>query len=90
MSYLAACNGDCTTVDKTILKRFKIAEMGQLTYGTGGGKAGTWADDKLRAVGGAWSVKIPASIKAGTYTRSLRCIRRTMLVPRNFIHSVRI
>jgi cellulase len=67
MSYLAACNGECTTVDKTTLKWFKIAEMGQLTYGTGGGKAGTWADDKLRAAGGAWSVKIPASIKAGTY-----------------------
>jgi cellulase len=67
MSYLAACNGDCATVDKITLKWFKIAEMGQLTYGTGGGKAGTWADDKLRAAGGAWSVKIPASIEAGTY-----------------------
>ncbi|EUC47439.1 lytic polysaccharide monooxygenase [Bipolaris oryzae ATCC 44560] len=67
MTYLAACNGDCTTVDKAKLKWFKIAELGQLSLGTGGGKVGTWADGVLRAANGAWSVTIPASIKAGDY-----------------------
>ncbi|KAF2120315.1 glycoside hydrolase [Lophiotrema nucula] len=67
ISYLAACNGDCTKVDKQQLKWFKIAEMGQASYGEGSGKAGTWADDKLRSAGGAWSVTIPSSIKAGNY-----------------------
>jgi cellulase len=67
LSYLADCNGDCVTVDKRELKWFKIAEMGQLSYGEGGGKTGTWADDELRAAGGAWSVKIPSSIKSGNY-----------------------
>ncbi|KAK7185691.1 hypothetical protein DPSP01_007438 [Paraphaeosphaeria sporulosa] len=66
-SYLAACNGDCTTVKKDQLRWFKIAEVGQISLGTGGGKAGVWADDQLRAADGAWSVKIPASIKAGNY-----------------------
>lgn len=67
MSYLAACNGDCTKVDKLQLKWFKIAELGQISYGVGGGKAGVWADDQLRAAGGNWSVTIPSSIKAGNY-----------------------
>jgi cellulase len=67
MSYLADCNGDCVIVDKRQLTWFKIAEMGQLSYGVGGGKVGTWADDKLRSAGGAWSVKIPSSIKSGNY-----------------------
>jgi cellulase len=67
LSYLAACNGDCTTVKKDQLRWFKIAELGQISYGTGGGKSGVWADDQLRAADGAWSVKIPASIKAGNY-----------------------
>ncbi|KAM3077242.1 hypothetical protein ACMFMG_003294 [Clarireedia jacksonii] len=67
LTYLAACNGECTTVDKEQLEWFKIAEMGQLSLGAGGGKAGTWADDELRAANGAWSATIPSSIKAGNY-----------------------
>jgi len=67
ITYLAACNGDCSTVDKKTLKFFKIEEMGQLELGVGGGKAGVWADDVLRANDGAWNVTIPASIKAGNY-----------------------
>lgn len=67
ISYLAACNGDCATVDKTTLEFFKIAEMGQLQLGVGGGKAGRWADDVLREANGAWNVTIPKSIKDGNY-----------------------
>ncbi|KAL2144229.1 hypothetical protein VTI28DRAFT_9440 [Corynascus sepedonium] len=66
-SYLAACNGDCTTTDKTKLEWFKIAELGQISLGAGVGSPGIWATDQLRAAGGVWSVTIPASIKAGNY-----------------------
>ncbi|KAH7398068.1 glycoside hydrolase [Cadophora sp. MPI-SDFR-AT-0126] len=66
-SYLAACNGDCTTANKQQLKWFKIAQLGQISYGAGGGTPGVWAADQLRTAGGAWSVTIPSSIKAGNY-----------------------
>jgi hypothetical protein len=66
MTYLAACNGDCTRVDQTQLKWFKIAEQGQISYGSPN-QAGVWATDKLIQAGGAWSIKIPLSIKAGGY-----------------------
>lgn len=64
---MAACNGDCSTVDKTKLEFFKIAEMGQLELGAGGGKAGRWADDVLRDANGAWNVTVPKSIQSGNY-----------------------
>jgi hypothetical protein len=67
ISYLAACDGDCATADKEKLKWFKIAQMGQISLGVGGGKPGRWADDLLREANGTWSVTIPASIKAGNY-----------------------
>jgi hypothetical protein len=67
ISYLAACNGDCATVDKTTLKFFKIAEMGQLELGAGGGTSGKWAADVLIEADGAWNVTIPQSIKSGNY-----------------------
>lgn len=67
LTYLAACNGDCTTVNKLQLQWVKIAELGQTALGVGGGKTGAWADDILRSGNGAWSVKIPKSIKAGNY-----------------------
>jgi len=66
-SYLAACNGDCTKVNKLQLKWFKIAELGQVSYGAGGGTAGVWAADQLEAAAGAWPVTIPSSIRAGNY-----------------------
>ena len=64
---MAACNGDCSIVDKSTLKFFKIAEMGQLKLGAGGGIAGTWADDVLREGNGVWNVTIPKSIQSGNY-----------------------
>lgn len=66
-SYLAACNGDCTTANKQQLKWFKIAQLGQISYGAGSGTPGVWAADQLRTAGGAWSVTIPSSINAGNY-----------------------
>ncbi|KAH8726604.1 glycoside hydrolase [Phaeosphaeriaceae sp. PMI808] len=66
-SYLAACNGDCTIVNKQQLQWFKIAQLGQISYGAGSGTPGVWAADQLRSAGGAWSVTIPSSIGAGNY-----------------------
>ncbi|KAH6845597.1 glycoside hydrolase [Chaetomium sp. MPI-CAGE-AT-0009] len=67
LTYLAACNGDCATVDKRQLQWFKIAERGQVSYGAGGGVAGVWAADQLRLAGGDWDVTIPSTLKAGNY-----------------------
>ncbi|KAL2829515.1 glycosyl hydrolase family 61-domain-containing protein [Aspergillus cavernicola] len=59
IDYLANCNGDCATVDKTTLEFFKIDAKG-LT-------AGTWASDELLANGASWDITIPADLKAGNY-----------------------
>ncbi|KAL2869539.1 lytic polysaccharide monooxygenase auxiliary activity family 9 protein [Aspergillus lucknowensis] len=67
MDYLADCGGDCTTVDMTQLKFFKIAEVGQIELGAGGGTPGTWAADELLANGNSWTVTIPADIAPGNY-----------------------
>ena len=47
VDYLAKCDGECETVDKTSLKFFKFAEMGQIELGPGGGETGYWASDKF-------------------------------------------
>ncbi|KAJ6180488.1 hypothetical protein N7519_010949 [Penicillium mononematosum] len=49
ITYLASCNGDCTTVDKTTLEFFKIEEEGLID---GANPPGTWATDDLIAAGG--------------------------------------
>lgn len=67
IDYLADCGGDCTTVDKTTLKFFKIAEMGQLELGEGTGLTGRWAPDFLTESNSKWEVTIPKSIKPGNY-----------------------
>ncbi len=58
IDYLANCNGDCETVDKTALRFFKIGASG---YDNG------WAADKLKANGNSWIVKIPSDLAAGSY-----------------------
>ena len=67
VDYLADCGGDCTTVGKTTLEWFKIAELGQIELGPGGGTAGYWASDKLFETDFIWSITIPESIKPGNY-----------------------
>ncbi|KAJ5257918.1 hypothetical protein N7524_009474 [Penicillium chrysogenum] len=64
ITYLASCNGDCTTVDKTTLEFFKIEEEGLID---GANPPGTWATDDLIAAGGKWTVKIPSTIAPGNY-----------------------
>ncbi|RYP52645.1 hypothetical protein DL769_010636 [Monosporascus sp. CRB-8-3] len=67
IDYLADCGGDCSTVDKTTLKWFKIKELGQLELGAGAGQVGKWADDLLLENDLTWTTTIPASIKPGNY-----------------------
>ncbi|CAH0051897.1 unnamed protein product [Clonostachys rhizophaga] len=65
MTYIAPCNGDCTTVDKASLKWTKIYEEG-LISGTANTN-GVWASDKMRQNGGINSATIPSSIAPGKY-----------------------
>ncbi|KAL4884863.1 glycosyl hydrolase family 61-domain-containing protein [Aspergillus karnatakaensis] len=60
LTYLANCNGDCSSVDKNTLEFFKIDEVGYTSEGT-------WGSDILIANGKAWDVTIPANLKAGGY-----------------------
>ncbi|KAL4861383.1 hypothetical protein BDV12DRAFT_67262 [Aspergillus spectabilis] len=60
ITYLANCNGDCSTVDKTTLRFFKIDEVGLL-------EDGTWGSAQLAASGKSWEVIIPNNLKAGNY-----------------------
>ncbi|KAF7853253.1 hypothetical protein EAF04_010755 [Stromatinia cepivora] len=65
LDYLAACTGnDCTTVDKTTLKFFKIDGVGLIDDTT---VPGTWASDQLIENNSSWSVTIPESLAPGGY-----------------------
>ncbi|KAJ8066748.1 hypothetical protein OCU04_004138 [Sclerotinia nivalis] len=65
LDYLAACTGnDCTTVDKTTLKFFKIDGVGLIDDTT---IPGTWASDQLIENNSSWSVTIPESLAPGGY-----------------------
>ncbi|KAL2006367.1 hypothetical protein VTN00DRAFT_10021 [Thermoascus crustaceus] len=63
IDYLAACDGDCSSVDKTALKFFKIDESGLID----GNGAGTWASDTLIKNNNSWTVTIPSTIASGNY-----------------------
>lgn len=64
INYLADCGGDCTTVDKTTLEFFKIAESGLIDETT---LPGTWASDVLLANNLTQTITIPSTLKAGSY-----------------------
>ena len=64
IDYLASCDGDCKTVDKTMLEFFKIDGVGLIDDSA---VPGSWASDKLIANNNSWTVTIPASIKPGGY-----------------------
>lgn len=65
ITYIAPCNGDCASVDKTQLKWTKIAEAGVVSGPAN--TEGVWATDKLRENGGVNSATIPFSIAPGKY-----------------------
>jgi hypothetical protein len=64
ISYLAKCNGNCSTVDKTTLDFVKIDESGLIDDTT---VPGTWASDQLIAANNSWTVTIPNTIAPGNY-----------------------
>ncbi|GAB7354804.1 hypothetical protein MBLNU459_g5196t1 [Dothideomycetes sp. NU459] len=64
ITYLANCNGDCSTVDKTTLEFVKIDEGGLISDTS---VPGTWATDTLIANNNSWTSTIPSTIAAGNY-----------------------
>ncbi|KAI0201152.1 carbohydrate-binding module family 1 protein [Astrocystis sublimbata] len=64
LDYLAACDGDCSSVDKLALEFFKIDEAGILDSSSA---PGNWASDVLIENGNTWLVQIPKNLKAGNY-----------------------
>jgi hypothetical protein len=64
ITYLANCNGDCSDVEKTDLKFFKIDESGLIDDSD---VPGTWATDKLINNNNSRTITIPSSIEAGNY-----------------------
>lgn len=64
LDYLANCNGDCSSVDKTALKFFKIDGVGMTDVSTTPPK---FADDDMIANNNTWTVKIPSDIAPGNY-----------------------
>jgi hypothetical protein len=64
LDYLANCNGDCKTVDKSTLEFFKIDGVGLIDDTT---IPGTWASDTLIANNNSWTVTIPSDIAPGNY-----------------------
>lgn len=63
IDYLAACNGECTSVDKTKLSFLKLDAQGWIS----GSNPGTWATDNLIANNVSWVTTIPSNLKAGNY-----------------------
>ncbi|KAL3457280.1 glycosyl hydrolase family 61-domain-containing protein [Aspergillus heterothallicus] len=64
LSYLAKCDGDCASVDKTTLEFFKIAEGGLIDNSE---VPGTWASDELIAANYSSTFTIPSDIASGNY-----------------------
>ncbi|PNS15500.1 hypothetical protein CAC42_759 [Sphaceloma murrayae] len=62
LTYLANCNGDCKTVDKTKLKFTKIDEDGLHSA-----KPMHWATDTLIDNNNTWVMKLPSDVAAGNY-----------------------
>ncbi|PSK56567.1 Structural maintenance of chromosomes protein 4 [Elsinoe australis] len=62
ITYLANCNGDCKTIDKTKLKFTKIDEDGLHSA-----KPMHWATDTLIDNNNTWVMKLPTDMAAGNY-----------------------
>lgn len=58
-TFMASCNGDCSSFTASTGKWFKIDQ--------GGYTNGQWASDKLIADGNKWSSTIPAGLASGQY-----------------------
>ncbi|KAH6695323.1 glycosyl hydrolase family 61-domain-containing protein [Plectosphaerella plurivora] len=65
ITYIANCDGDCTTADKTKLRWTKIHESGLISGPAS--SQGIWATDVMRENMGWVGFTIPASIAPGNY-----------------------
>lgn len=65
ITYLAACNGPCETVDKTTLLWNKIDATGLINPTSE--TSGYWGSDVMIANNNSWSVEIPKTLKTGNY-----------------------
>lgn len=65
ITYIANCDGDCTTADKTKLRWTKLHESAVITGPAS--SQGIWATDVMRDNMGWYSLTIPESIAAGKY-----------------------
>ncbi|TVY41616.1 Endoglucanase [Lachnellula subtilissima] len=61
LTYVANCNGDCKTVDKTTLKFVKIDESG-IDFTTQ-----EWASGVMIANNGSWTSTVPKTLAPGHY-----------------------
>ncbi|KAF2259927.1 endoglucanase IV precursor [Lojkania enalia] len=61
--YIAPCNGDCTTVDKTTLLFTKFDEGAWIS----GSDPGTWVTDDLIKNNNSWTTTIPSNLAPGNY-----------------------
>jgi lytic cellulose monooxygenase (C1-hydroxylating) len=69
ITYLASCNGSCTSVDKHKLNFVKIDESGWInaTDKLGIGLGGTWASDILIEQNFTWTVELSSELTPGNY-----------------------
>ncbi|KAI4094190.1 MAG: hypothetical protein LQ339_007533 [Xanthoria mediterranea] len=64
IDYLANCNGECTSTEKTALRFNKIGAQGMFDHTN---QPGNWASDKLIATNNSWTVTIPKNVAPGNY-----------------------
>jgi len=64
LTYLANCNGNCTSVNTNSLKWFKIDEAGLIS---GTVYNGSWAAGKMIADNSSWTTTIPSTVPSGNY-----------------------
>ena len=61
--YIAPCNGECTTVDKSTLQFTKFAQGAWIS----GNDPGVWVTDDLVKTNNSWTTTIPANLAPGNY-----------------------
>jgi hypothetical protein len=64
ITYMAPCNGNCSTVDKTTLEFFKVDQGGLLNDNP---PPGTWETDVLISQNNSYTITVPTGLKPGGY-----------------------
>ncbi|KAF2097057.1 hypothetical protein NA57DRAFT_77310 [Rhizodiscina lignyota] len=63
LDYIASCDGECTTADKTTLSFAKLDAVGLIS----GSNPGTWGDDEMIANNFTWNLQLPTTLASGNY-----------------------